>query len=42
MHVVFTYFSGRNFDGQKFDVIFGKLQANENIEGGFSCVCNVN
>ena len=25
MHVVFTYFSRRNFDGQKFDIVFGKL-----------------
>ena len=40
MHVIFTYFSRRNFDGQKPDIVFGKLSANENIGGGFSCVCN--
>ena len=33
IHVVSTYFIRRNFDGQKFDIIFGKLQANENIRG---------
>ena len=31
-HVVFTYFFRCNFDGQNI--------ANENIRGGFSCVCN--
>ena len=41
MHVVFTYFFRRNFDGQRFDIIFGKLQANENIREGFSCICNL-
>ena len=40
IHVVFTYFFLRNFDGQKNDIVFGKLQANENIRGGFYCVCN--
>ena len=40
MHVAFTYFFRRNFDGQKLDIVFGKLQANENIRGGFSCVFN--
>ena len=29
-----TFFR-RNFYEQKFDVAFGKLQANENIRGGF-------
>ena len=29
-----TFFR-RNFYKQKFDVAFGKLQANENIRGGF-------
>ena len=38
MHVAFTYFFRRNFDGQKLDIVFGKLQANENIRRGFSCV----
>ena len=35
IHVVFSYFFWRNFYEQKFDVAFGKLQANENIRGGF-------
>ena len=39
MHVVFTYFFQSNFDGQKFDIVFGKLYANENIRG-FSWVFN--
>ena len=33
IHVVSTYFIRCNFDGQKLDIIFGKLQANENIRG---------
>ena len=41
MHVAFTYFFRRNFDGQKLDIVFGKLQANENIRRGFSCVFNL-
>ena len=40
IHVLFTNFFLRNFDGQKNDIVFGKLQANENIRGGFYCVCN--
>ena len=40
MHVVFTYFFLGNFDGQKFDIVFGKLKANENIREGFFCACN--
>ena len=28
-------FFQRNFNGQKFDIAFGKLYANENIRGGF-------
>ena len=40
MHVAFTYFFRRNFDGRKLDIVFGKLQAHENIRGGFSCVFN--
>ena len=35
IHVVCTYFFWRNFYGQKFSVVFGRLQANENIWGGF-------
>ena len=35
LHVVCTYFFWRNFYGQKFSVVFGRLQANENIWGGF-------
>ena len=30
----------RNFDGQRFDIVFGKWQANENIREGFSCIYN--
>ena len=40
MYGILTYFFRHNFDRQKFDIVFGKLQANENIRGGFSCVCN--
>ena len=40
MHVVFTYFFLGNFDGQKFDIVFGKLKANENIREDFFCACN--
>ena len=35
----FTYFFQRN-DGQKFDVVCGKLKASVNIREGFSCVGN--
>ena len=37
MYVVSTYFFRRNFDRQRIDIVFGKLQANENIGEGFSC-----
>ena len=30
----------RNFNGQRFDIVFGKWQANENIREGFSCIYN--
>ena len=29
------HFFLQNLDGQKFDVVFSKLEANENIRGGF-------
>ena len=35
-----TYFFQHNVDGQKFNIVFGKLQANEKIGEGFSWVCN--
>ena len=35
IHVGSTYFVRRNFDGQKFDIVFRNLYANENIRGGF-------
>ena len=35
----FTYFFQRN-DGQKFDVVCGKLKASVNTREGFSCVGN--
>ena len=40
MQVVFPYFFWRDFAWQKFDIVFGKLQASENIQEGFSCAYN--
>ena len=42
IHVVFTYFFLRNFDGQKFNIVSGKLEANENIRGGFPVFVTLN
>ena len=39
---LFTYFFRRNFDGLKFDIVFGKLQANENIRKGFPLFVTLN
>ena len=40
MHVACTCLFRRNFDGKRFDIVFNKLKANENIRESFSCICN--
>ena len=40
--VVSTYFFRGNFDWKKFGTVFGNLQANENIRGGFPVFVTLN